>query len=213
MARAPELLEPEPTEEEVGKAEIVLAETHPVHIPAAGKPLPEPLDSDKLKSWGVPDQYHAALLLVRTEAELLGLGSSVPDAILERVLNGLWPRPIEEILQQPVRMTPEAVAMEAAADGIQSLDSFLLKLDDEQKDFVARFNGRSPKGPWLVKGGPGSGKSTVALYCIQSLIRNASLGHRHTGRCASIHDVHKVTCQCLASFIRSTRYPRRGAHR
>jgi len=46
--------------------------------------------------------------------------------------------------------------------------TFLLKLSPEQEKY-ARW---SPQvtGPTLVKGGPGTGKSTVALYRIRSLL-------------------------------------------
>jgi mRNA-degrading endonuclease RelE of RelBE toxin-antitoxin system len=173
VARAEELLEREPMPEEIGQAELILATTQPEPTaPVPDRPLPEPLDPEKLESWGVPAIYHQDLQAARTEGELLALGSKVP--VLERVLNGLWPPRIEEIIQKPVRMALEPSAVESAADGGQSLESFLLKLDDDQKAFVARFDGGRPKGPWLLKGGPGSGKSTVALYCIQSLVRGAN---------------------------------------
>lgn len=170
-----ELLEREPTAEERGNALIALGgQPSERDDPAPERPLPEPLNAETLENWSVPPKYHEALGSARTEGDLLGLGGVVPDEILERVLDGLWPRSIEEIVQQPVRLTVDPSELEAAADGRRSLESFLLKLDDEQKDFVARFDAPRPNGPWLLKGGPGSGKSTVALYCIQSLVRRAN---------------------------------------
>jgi len=175
VARAEELLEREPMPEEIGQAELALSITQALpssSVPEA--PLPELLDPEKLASWGIPAKYHEYLQAARTEGELLGAESFVPGDVLERVLNGLWPPTIEEIIQQPVRMTLEPSSVESAADGGESLDSFLLKLDDDQKAFVERFEGGRPKGPWLLKGGPGSGKSTVALYCIKALVRGAN---------------------------------------
>jgi len=175
VARAEELLEREPLPEEIGQAELALSNMQVVPIPSVPEaPLPELLDPEKLSSWGIPAQYHEYLQAARTEGELLSLESSVPKDVLERVLNGLWPPIIEEIIQQPVRIALEPNFIESAADGGESLDSFLLKLHEDQKTFVARFEGGRPKGPWLLKGGPGSGKSTVALYCIEALVRGAN---------------------------------------
>lgn len=175
VARAEELLERQPTPEEIGQAELALAVTQAKPTaPAPDRPLPELLSPEKLASWSIPAIYHEYLQTARTEGELLRSESFVPGDVLERVLNGLWPRIIEEIIQQPVRMALEPSLVQSAADGGQSLESFLLKLDDDQKAFVARFEGGRPKGPWLLKGGPGSGKSIVALYCIEALVRGAN---------------------------------------
>lgn len=134
-------------------------------------PLPMRLTAVLLESWGVPSKYHRQLAPVRTESELLSVEPPLPDEVLERVLNGLWPRPIADLLQQPIRVAAQPDDLEAAARGELSLDSFLLKLDDEQKAYISRFEGGRARGPWLLKGGPGSGKSTVALYCIQAIAR------------------------------------------
>jgi superfamily I DNA/RNA helicase len=45
---------------------------------------------------------------------------------------------------------------------------FLLKLNPEQEKFVTWALNAS--GPTLLKGGPGTGKSTVALYRVRALI-------------------------------------------
>jgi mRNA-degrading endonuclease RelE of RelBE toxin-antitoxin system len=174
VARAEELLEREPTDVEIGNAEFGLsALIENAAPPKADDLLPQRLEPSLLASWTVPQEFYPPLTGVRTEGDLMGLCSVVPDAILQRVLNGLWPPTIEEVAQQPVRVVFDPAVIEAVAEGTESLDSFLLKLDDEQKSFVARFDGPTPKGPWLLKGGPGSGKSTVALYCIRSLLKGA----------------------------------------
>ncbi len=175
VAQAEELLEREPMPEEIGQAELALAITQSESAPPIPDVLlPELLDPKKLASWGIPQKYHEYLQAAHTEGELLKLETSVPKDVLERVLNGLWPPKIEEIIQKPVRIAVDLSSVESAADGDQSLESFLLKLDADQKAFVARFEGGQPKGPWLLKGGPGSGKSTVALYCIEALVRGAN---------------------------------------
>lgn len=174
VACAPELLEREPTPEERGNA--ILAEAKkPEPVPsAADAPLPEALTVANLRSWGIPEQYHALLVSAQSQNDLIALFGSVPDSVMDRVLNALSPPRIEEITQRPVRMTGNPEAMFEAAEGTRPLTSFLLRLDDDQKAFVGRFEREAPKGPWLIKGGPGSGKSTVALYCLRALMRHAS---------------------------------------
>jgi len=171
VANASELLEEEPSETAVGQARVdqAQASSPPTHSPDA--PLPVELDAQQLIEWGVGTEYHKSLCGIQTEGELLSLEGTVPSRVIERVLNGLWPPSIEQVVERPVRMLEPAVTVDAVAQEERSLDSFLLKLDDEQKSFVARFGQRQPKGPWLLKGGPGSGKSTVALYCIRELVR------------------------------------------
>lgn len=170
------ILEPEPGPEEIGGAVINqgISSTEP-DVPSSNRPLPVMLDTPTLEAWGVSPEYHSYFKDVRTEGELLELVKSIPANIIERVMNGLWPPLIEDVVQQPTRTTADPSAIESAAVGELSLESFLLKLDGEQRDFVARFDGRLPKGPWLLKGGPGSGKSTIALYCIRALIRGADM--------------------------------------
>ncbi|NLY31556.1 MAG: AAA family ATPase [Firmicutes bacterium] len=132
--------------------------------------LPMPLDSATLSSWGIPEDYHNALSAVRTENDLLDQ-PEVPDEILERIMYCLWPPNIEEVTQKPVRVARDPDHIAEAADGKRSLASFLLMLDEEQLDFLTKFKGAAqPHGPWLLKGGPGSGKSTVTLYCIRELL-------------------------------------------
>ena len=87
------------------------------------------------------------------------------------MLHALWPPNIEQIVNEPKRVVDSAEALQQLAEGTRSLDSFLLALDETQKPLTERFNGNNLQGPWLVKGGPGSGKSTVALYCIKNLLR------------------------------------------
>jgi hypothetical protein len=74
-----------------------------------------------------------------------------------------------------IGVEPPSVA-ESAATGERDLESFLLKLDPEQKAFVGRFDGAQPQGPWLLKGGPGSGKSTVGIYCGEDGLHRLSSG-------------------------------------
>ncbi len=173
VAHAAELLEREPTQEEVGNACILEARNPPPPDPAPDRPLPLNLTDELLDQWGVPAEHRPGLVAARTELQLLAMGDSVPSAIVERVMEGLWPRPIEELIQMPVRMPEDASDLERAAGGERDLDQFLLRLDAEQQSFVTRFESPNPQGPWLVKGGPGSGKSTVAIHCARAILDHA----------------------------------------
>lgn len=178
---APELLEKEPTPEELGKAVLEEAKKPKPEPSAQDAPLAEPLTEAVLREWAIPDEYHAILASAKSQNELMAHFGHVPDWVMDRVLNALSPPTIEEVVQRPVRMSGSPEAVVDAAEGTRPLSSFLLKLDDDQKAFVGRFEREAPKGPWLIKGGPGSGKSTVAIYCMRALIRNANEQLASTG--------------------------------
>lgn len=172
IAGAEGLINRELTAEEKARAyEIARAMESPTDTDQADRPLPAVLDPFTLSSWGIPRQHHSALGGVTTENELLDLEGIVPGGIIVKVLDCLWPPVIEEVVQKPVRRVFDPIHVVEAAEGRRSLASFLLLLDEEQEEFLARFRGnKQPQGPWLLKGGPGSGKSTVALYCIRELM-------------------------------------------
>ncbi|MBA3920019.1 MAG: hypothetical protein C0516_15755 [Gemmatimonas sp.] len=172
IANAAELLEVTPTEEEIGRArhQEALATSSIQALPA--ERLNHPLTAELLTSWGVSAQDSRALIGVTTFEGLLA--ARVPDAAKERVLEALYPRRIEEIVQLPVRLPRTAEDVIAAADGQRSLSDFLLALDEEQQAYVERFRIDQPTGPWLLKGCPGSGKSTVALYCAGAILDTAA---------------------------------------
>ena len=179
VATAPELLARKPTKQEVAEADIhmSISEDHPEDL------LETELSVELLREWSIPAEYHTRLTAVRTATELLNLAESVPTEIIERVLKGLYPPPIESVLNRAVRVAETTDSIEEAADGNRSLLSFLLHLDREQKQFVSRFEKGGGAGPWLVKGGPGSGKSTVALYCVREIFdpKSPRLGSKREG--------------------------------
>lgn len=124
--------------------------------------LPFALTEELLKQWQIPSDHWPGILAVQNAESLLEL--PLPDHYLQRIIDNLYPRPMEEIIadREYVLKTPEDLDRFVKGD----LTAFLLKLDPEQeklKDF-------GKQGPILVKGGPGTGKSTLAMYRVQKLL-------------------------------------------
>ena len=139
--------------------------------PPTPRPASDPLPDDfrsHVEDMGIEEPHRSVLLECRTEEDLAN--AKLPEDLHERVIERLWPSPMDELLDVPKRVVDSAEDLSAAVDGSRTLESFLLDLDEKQEPLVASFR-RRPSGPWLVKGGPGTGKSTVALYCLRSLLR------------------------------------------
>lgn len=127
--------------------------------------LPRPITTEWLHSLGVPPEAHPALLACRSEDDLLN--AAVESRNIERVIDNLFPRPIDEVMQQPDLAVFSTRDLDRYHKG--DLIGFLLRLDPSQERLVDW----ALEGPALIKGGPGTGKSTVALYRVQRLIDHA----------------------------------------
>lgn len=143
------------------------ATTEPPPSPTPPKPqnpkTPLPITQTRLQQWQIPPEYWPAILTAPHEDALLEL--PIPDHALQRIIDNLYPRPIAEIIAQPEYILNEPEDLQRLTTG--SLTSFLLKLDPEQEKLTAF----GKQGPILVKGGPGTGKSTLALYRVQRLLQ------------------------------------------
>lgn len=129
------------------------------------KALPRPITQELLGALRVPAEHHARLLAVRTEDQLLEC-AEVPEKILERVLDGVVGRPLEDIAKQPDLVVESTDDLLRYRQG--ELLGFLLRLNPEQEKFVTWS--AQAKGPTLLKGGPGTGKSTVALHRVRVVL-------------------------------------------
>ena len=138
----------------------------PPPVPGIDLPLPDPFH-EVLEDLGVIGDDLTALQNCSTEDQLLNCG--VSPELLDRIIYALWPRSIDRAVNEPKRIVESAKGLEEAVNGTRPLESFLLALDESQRPIVERF-ARRPAGPRVVKGGPGTGKSTVALYCLQRLM-------------------------------------------
>lgn len=125
-------------------------------------PLPRAITSEWLQELKIPPAYIPILISCTSEESLLAL--QIPGDILEIVVENIFPRPIEEVAQQPdfiVQDTDELIRYKESG-----LLTFLLKLDEDQK----KLTSWALKGPTMVKGGAGTGKSTVALYRVKEML-------------------------------------------
>lgn len=127
--------------------------------------LSRAIDKALLDGLKIPKAHHAALLKVTTEDGLLDC--PVPQDVLNRVLDAVCGRPIDQVLGQPDLVVTAPDDLLRFREG--ELLSFLLRLNPEQEKFVSW--GTRSSGATLLKGGPGTGKSTVALYRVRELIK------------------------------------------
>ena len=127
--------------------------------------FPEPLTVELLNMLRVPPACHQRLLELKSEDELLSC-PGVPDDILLRIDQYLFELPLVQVEQQPDLILKATDDLLRYKEG--KLLSFLLKFSPEQEKYVHwAINATSPT---LVKGGPGTGKSTLALYRVRSLL-------------------------------------------
>ena len=130
--------------------------------PLASKALPREITKDWLDELQVPRSAFPFLLRCATEEELLE--APVESGVLAQVVDALFPPPLHEVAQQPDLVVPSTEALIRYKEG--DLLGFLLRLDDEQR----RLASWALKGPTMVRGGAGTGKSTVALYRVKEVL-------------------------------------------
>ncbi len=141
------------------------------------RPFPEPLTVDLLKRLKVPERYHARLLRITNQADLLTC-PGVEDEVLLEIDAYMFDKPLEQVMLQPTFVLNDVDDLLRYREG--ELITFLLKLSPEQEKYT-----RWPleaSGPALVKGGPGTGKSTVALYRVRSLLEQLRASGKNAPR-------------------------------
>jgi superfamily I DNA/RNA helicase/mRNA-degrading endonuclease RelE of RelBE toxin-antitoxin system len=168
-------LEADVTPEARGKALVKLESEDAPGKPEgdSGSSLPEPVTLELLRQLNVPEEWHPRLVQVRTEGDLMGCIGHVPGQWVDAIMQYFWPPAIGELIAEPIRVIEESDDKRIGTGDV-TLESLLLKLDDNQKGFVSQFEGALPTGPWILKGGPGSGKSTIALHCIRGLLKQGA---------------------------------------
>jgi len=128
--------------------------------------LPEPITPELLENLRIPKECHARLLPIQTQDDLLAC-PGVPDEYLLQINEYLFERPLVQVLEQPDYLLFDVNDLLRYKEG--ELLGFLLKLSPEQERYVTW--GAKGTGPTLLKGGPGTGKSTIALYRVRALVQ------------------------------------------
>lgn len=126
--------------------------------------LPRKLDETFLKQLRIPNQYFSALRKCQTLDDLTT--AKIPDSVRDRVFDALTTPNFDQVLTQPNLVTGSPDDLLQFKQG--NVLEFLLKLNPEQEKYVKWA--LNAKGPTLLKGGPGTGKSTVALYRVKAIL-------------------------------------------
>lgn len=120
------------------------------------------LDEHELFLLGIPRRFWPAILELQDESDIASAG--LPDAVRER---------IEDYVTAPGAGQIGKLYRLAPQQGLASIRSaplseFLLELDPDQKAVVGRPLDR---GPYLIRGAPGTGKTLVALSRLHRIWR------------------------------------------
>ncbi len=138
-----------------------------VHQNATATPpenvLPVQLTPDLLKRLLVPAQFIDQLTPCQTLDQLTR--AAIPEALRDRIFDAVTTPNFDQVLSQP-NLIADTNDLLKFKEG--NLLGFLLKLNPEQEKYVTWAI--NAKGPTLLKGGPGTGKSTVALYRTREIL-------------------------------------------
>jgi superfamily I DNA/RNA helicase/mRNA-degrading endonuclease RelE of RelBE toxin-antitoxin system len=129
-------------------------------------PLPSPINQELLQRLRVPETYIDPLLACQTLEDLTF--ANIPDKIRDRIFDCISTPNFDEVLQQSDYITGDIENLQRYKEG--DLLDFLLKLDAEQKKYVDW--GIDASGPTLLKGSPGTGKSTVAIHRVKAMLES-----------------------------------------
>jgi superfamily I DNA/RNA helicase/mRNA-degrading endonuclease RelE of RelBE toxin-antitoxin system len=128
--------------------------------------LPEPISPALLNALHTPLEYRNRILSIQTREDLLDC-QGVPDEILQQIDTYMFEKPLSEIVYQPDHILSGVEDLQRYKNG--ELLGFLLRLAPEQEK--AANWALDSTGPTQVKGKPGTGKSTVALYRVHSILK------------------------------------------
>ena len=158
------------------------------------QPLPEPITVDLLKALHVPIASAPILLQCTTDESLLN--AAVPSDVLQRVMDHLFPPALDRLDHQPDLVVPSMHDLVRYKEG--DLLGFLLRLDEDQ----LKLTRWALKGPAMVRGGAGTGKSTVALYRVKAMLeRPGATGKERVLFTTYTRALLKVTQQLLEQLL------------
>lgn len=122
------------------------------------------LTQERLERWLIPQEYWSDLLAVTHDHQLLNL--ALPEVYLERIIDNLYPKDLAQIQKETEFNLEDSQDLDKFVLGELEVSNFFLKLSDEQK----RLLKHQDRAPTLIKGGAGTGKSTLALYRVKQLV-------------------------------------------
>lgn len=134
------------------------------NVSSTETPLPVEITEDLLRRLRVPEEYWSTLTTCRTLDDLMAV--NLPSQWCDRIFDCIAEPNFDQVLNQPSFVTGSTDDLLRFTEG--ELLGFLLKLNSEQEKFVSWAINAS--GPTLLKGSPGTGKSTVALYRVRVLL-------------------------------------------
>ncbi|HEV2529016.1 MAG TPA: UvrD-helicase domain-containing protein [Thermomicrobiales bacterium] len=134
--------------------------------PALMTPLTHPITADLLAALKVPEAEWTKLEGIATLDDLML--AEIDDRLRDRLFHVTSEPDIDQLLQAPVFELSSSQDLEKLADG--DIIELLLRLDETQERLVALAVNAG--GPVMVKGGPGSGKTTIAVRRVAKIIES-----------------------------------------
>lgn len=141
------------------------APTSPRNLAETETLLPVEITEELLDRLLIPKACYPALLACRTFDDLLE--ADIPAGVCDRVFDCITAPNFDLVLRQPSFVTGSSDELLRFKEG--DLLGFLLKLNSEQEKYVTWA--LNAVGPTLLKGSPGTGKSTVAIYRTREMLR------------------------------------------
>ncbi len=161
--------------------DLVLAEDVPIEVPSS-QPLdtemeyrstgPEPpvrnlaaplggeISTLLLQRLHVDQEFHDELRACKTDVDLIN--ANIPSSVRDRVFDIVTAPDYDQVLEQPSSVVESLEDLERFYDG--DLISFAIKLDAKQERIVKSLAGGH--GPYVIKGPPGAGKTTVLMHTL-----------------------------------------------
>lgn len=129
------------------------------------RPLPRPITEELLKRLNIDRTYWPSLLECASEEGLLTVLTTIPERQAQRLLDAVCGQPLDPLLDEPTFLLDEGETLAALLAGHGRLR---LDLDSQQRGVLDQI--RSRPGPFIVTGGPGTGKTVVALHAVGVLL-------------------------------------------
>jgi mRNA-degrading endonuclease RelE of RelBE toxin-antitoxin system len=128
--------------------------------------LPARINESLLERLNIDHSFWPELLECRTLEDLCR--ANVSEDVRDWIFDCVCEPPSQWLKEEPAYIVDDGEDLRKLLDG--ELVHFLLRLDSNQNRVVEEFTERG--GPALVTGGPGSGKSVVAVYAARSIVRS-----------------------------------------